>query len=139
MVLCFYELFLWIFDENMWIILVNKFKKVFGAEARFFVRPRKLQVIYVMLVNVGFFFVFSGKPPPHIEWRMGEELVSGKEPVLRQSGGVLAKKLKLSQLRREHHGANLTCLAFNSNLTEPLSESLRLVLYCTFVTFLYIY
>ncbi|ODM99240.1 Nephrin [Orchesella cincta] len=59
---------------------------------------------------------------------MGDELVSSKEPVLRQNG-VLAKKLKLVQLRREHHGANLTCFTFNSNLTEPLSESLRLSLY----------
>ncbi|CAL8090167.1 unnamed protein product [Orchesella dallaii] len=59
---------------------------------------------------------------------MGDELVSSKEPVLR-TNGYLAKKLKLVQLRREHHGANLTCFTFNSNLTEPLSETLRLVLY----------
>lgn len=73
---------------------------------------------------------FIGKPTPRIEWRMGDEVVSSKEPPLHQAG-VVGKKLKLAQLKREHHAANLTCLAFNSNLTDPLSESLRLVLYCT--------
>ncbi|XP_021946674.2 uncharacterized protein LOC110844711 isoform X2 [Folsomia candida] len=79
--------------------------------------------------------VRGGKPPPHVEWRiaplsgMGEETVSSKEPIIRQSGGVSVKKLKISAVHREIHGANLTCVTFNSNLTDMLSASLKLNLY----------
>ncbi|CAG7733914.1 unnamed protein product, partial [Allacma fusca] len=69
------------------------------------------------------------KPLPQIEWRLGEEPIATNEVLFTTEPAVLAKKLKLVQLRREHHGANLTCLTFNSNLTDPLSETLRLSLY----------
>jgi len=64
---------------------------------------------------------------------MGEDIVSSLEPIIRQNGGVAVKKLKMSQVQREHHGANLTCITFNSNLTDPLTETIRLNLYrkCT--------
>lgn len=75
---------------------------------------------------------FAGKPLPQIEWRLGEEVLAFNEMPFMSEPAVISKKLKLPQVRREHHGANLTCLAFNSNLTDPLTETLRLSLYRKF-------
>jgi len=72
---------------------------------------------------------FAGRPPPHLEWRIGDKIVSGTEPILRQRSGESTKKLRLLEVGRKDHGANLTCTAFNSNLTDPLSEVVRLNLY----------
>lgn len=52
-----------------------------------------------------------------------------KEPTIRQIGGISIKKFKLAAVHREHHGANLTCVTFNSNLTDALTKTLRLNLY----------
>jgi hypothetical protein len=71
-----------------------------------------------------------GKPSPQIEWRVGDERMSFNEPTYRiENGEYHTKQLREVTVRREHHGANLTCLAFNSNLTDPITETLRLSLY----------
>lgn len=84
----------------------------------------------------GIFFI-PGRPAPHLEWRVGANTVSSHESIFRLEEAIYSRKVRLTELRREHHGANLTCLAYNTNLTEPLSETVKLTLYCKSIMFLF--
>ncbi|KAL1422702.1 hypothetical protein MTO96_003785 [Rhipicephalus appendiculatus] len=69
--------------------------------------------------------VEGGDPPPEALWFRDGELVDTSFSVLRPQG-VVRNELRLGPLRRRDLLAEVVCSASNTNLTEPLTSSLRL-------------
>lgn len=78
--------------------------------------------------------VFLGRPPPKVTWWRGGELVDDSYHLITSEGAV-QNKMDVSRLTRSDLHAIFTCQASNNNLSEPVTTSVQLEMFCKFYTF----
>ncbi|XP_046658942.1 nephrin-like [Homalodisca vitripennis] len=68
--------------------------------------------------------VHGGRPPPHVLWYRGDEIITNRTTVS-PKGGAVRNQVVLVDLGREDLHSELTCRAWNNNKTLPLSSTVH--------------
>ena len=75
----------------------------------------------------------GGIPPPRLTWYKDKVVVDDVvEEVDAGRRGVVRNTLRLRNLRRTDHGADLSCKASNTNLTSPAVTRIKVNMVCKY-------
>lgn len=76
-----------------------------------------------------FLFSVAGKPSPTIKWWRGEKLI---DSIDLKSGfhNARSNQLVITGLQRSDQHASFTCQASNNNISQPVSATTSIEIYC---------
>lgn len=83
------------------------------------------------------FHLLSGKPAPVIKWWRGEKLIDSENVKigLENFKNVQSNQLIVRGLRRSDQHASFTCQATNNNISQPVSATTTIEIYCEYKRF----
>lgn len=83
------------------------------------------------------FHLLSGKPAPVIKWWRGEKLIDSENVKngFENFKNVQSNQLIVKGLRRSDQHASFTCQASNNNISQPVSATTTIEIYCEYKRF----
>jgi len=73
--------------------------------------------------------IFSGRPAPKVTWWRGGTLIDNSFKVISKDGAV-QNKMTVNTLTRVDIHAIFTCQASNNNMSQPVSTTVQVEMYC---------